>query len=59
MTIFEKVGNIMPVWNLHRVGPGFIYLVENHGKYKKGKSKRAQKRLNAAKIWLPDMKLIG
>ncbi|HQS10879.1 MAG TPA: hypothetical protein PLK13_18810 [Xanthobacteraceae bacterium] len=57
--IFEKAGTIMPVWNLHRVDPGFIYIVENHRKYKIGKSKRAQNRLNAAKTWLPDMKLIG
>lgn len=57
--IFKNVGTIMPVWNLHRVDPGFIYIVENHGKYKIGKSKRARIRLSAAKTWLPDMKLVG
>lgn len=57
--IFEKAGTIMPVWNLHREDPGFIYIVESQGKYKIGKSKGAQKRLSAAKTWLPDMKLIG
>ncbi len=57
--IFKNVGTVMPVWNLHRVDPGFIYIVENHGKYKIGKSKRARIRLSAAKTWLPDMKLVG
>lgn len=57
--IFKNVGTVMPIWNLHRVDPGYIYIIENQGKYKIGKSKRAQRRLGAARTWLPDMRLIG
>ncbi|MBA4226430.1 MAG: hypothetical protein C0456_07330 [Hyphomonas sp.] len=56
---FNDIGGIIPVWQLHRVDPGFVYIIESHGKYKIGKSKHAVHRLRAAKTWLPDMKLIG
>ncbi|WP_312930911.1 GIY-YIG nuclease family protein [Agrobacterium cavarae] len=57
--IFKNAGTIMPVWQISRVDPGYLYIVENHGKYKIGKSKRDTNRLKAAKTWLPDMTLIG
>ncbi|GJE55919.1 MULTISPECIES: GIY-YIG nuclease family protein [Methylobacterium] len=57
--MFEAVGSIMPVWRLHRVDPGFVYVIENHGLYKIGKTCKSAARLKAAKTWLPDMKLIG
>jgi hypothetical protein len=39
--------------------PGYIYIVEDRGRYKIGKSKCAGHRLKAARTWLPDMNLIG
>lgn len=56
---FAGIGTVMPVWQIHRVDPGFIYIVENHGRYKIGKTKKTEQRIRAAKTWLPDMKLIG
>src|SRR5690606_8058352 len=41
------------------VDSGYIYIVENHGKYKIGKPKRDTNRLKAAKTWLADITLIG
>ena len=57
--IFDATEKIMPVWGIHRADPGFIYLIESHGRYKIGKTKRTKDRLRAAKTWLPDMRLIG
>jgi hypothetical protein len=57
--IFKGVGTVMPVWNVHRVDPGYIYVFESNGRYKIGKTKRTKERLKAAKTWLPDMILIG
>jgi hypothetical protein len=57
--IFDATEEVMPVWRVRRVDPGYVYIVESHGRYKVGKTKRAQDRLNAAKTWLPDMTLIG
>ena len=57
--MFKQVGSVMPNWNLHRVDPGYIYIVEDQGRYKIGKSRHAHKRLTAARTWLPDMTLIG
>jgi hypothetical protein len=57
--IFKGVGTVMPVWNVHRVDPGYIYVFECNGRYKIGKTKRTKERLKAAKTWLPDMILIG
>ncbi|MDX8514985.1 GIY-YIG nuclease family protein [Mesorhizobium captivum] len=57
--IFKDVGTIMPVWQIHRVDPGFIYIIESHSRYKIGKTKRTKDRLKTAKTWLPDMRLIG
>lgn len=57
--IFKDIGTVMPVWQIHRVDPGFIYIIESYGRFKIGKAKSAEDRLKAAKTWLPDMKLIG
>ena len=57
--IFKGVGTVMPVWNVHRLDPGYIYVFECNGRYKIGKTKRTKERLKAAKTWLPDMILIG
>lgn len=39
--------------------PGYIYVIENMGRYKIGRSGNPKARIQAAKTWLPDMKLIG
>jgi hypothetical protein len=57
--IFKNVGTVMPVWQVRRVDPGYIYILENGGRYKIGKSTGTERRLRAAKTWLPDMKLVG
>jgi hypothetical protein len=57
--IFDATEKVMPVWGIHRVDPGFIYIIESNGRYKIGKTKRTKHRLKAAKTWLPDMTLIG
>jgi hypothetical protein len=57
--IFKNVGTVMPVWQVRRVDPGYIYIFESGGRYKIGKSKSTKERLRAAKTWLPDMNLIG
>ncbi len=57
--VFASVGTTMPVWGIRRVDPGFIYIIEDHGRYKIGRTKRAEHRLKAAKTWLPDMNVIG
>ena len=49
----------MPVWQIRRVDPGFIYVIEHHGQYKIGKTTQTKERLKAAKTWLPDMNLLG
>jgi hypothetical protein len=57
--IFEGVGTVMPVWQVRRIDPGYIYIFESNDRYKIGKTKSAKERLKAAKTWLPDMTLIG
>lgn len=57
--IFKKVGTIMPVWQIQRVDPGYLYVIEDKGRFKIGKSRSTKERLKAAKTWLPDMNLIG
>ncbi|MCQ0987350.1 GIY-YIG nuclease family protein [Jiella marina] len=49
----------MPVWQIQRLDPGYLYLIEDNGRYKLGKTKTEKDRLKAAKTWLPDMKLIA
>lgn len=57
--IFEGEGTVMPVWQIARVDPGYIYIIEHHGQYKIGKTTRTKQRFKAAKTWLPDMNLIA
>lgn len=57
--MFDDVGTVMPVWRVHRVDPGYIYIFESNHRYKIGKTKSTRERLKAAKTWLPDMVLIG
>ena len=59
MTIFKDAGTTMPIWGIGRVDPGYLYLIEDHGRLKLGKTKSAKERLKAAKTWLPDMKLVA
>jgi hypothetical protein len=55
----DLIGTKIPVWGVVRVDPGFIYVIEDRGRYKIGKSKRTAERVKAATTWLPDMVLIG
>lgn len=57
--IFKDAGTVIPVWNVHRVDPGYIYIFESNGRYKIGKTKRTKDRLKAARTWLPEMTLMG
>jgi hypothetical protein len=57
--IFKGTGTVMPAWNISRVEPGFIYIIEHHGLYKIGKTTRTRERLRAARTWLPDMRILG
>ena len=57
--IFDGVGTVMPVWQIHRVDPGYLYIIESHGKYKIGMTTSTKERFSAAKTWLPDMQLIA
>jgi len=57
--MFDGEGTVMSGWNITRVDPGYIYIIEHHGQYKIGKTTRTKDRLKAAKTWLPDMNLIG
>lgn len=49
----------MPVWNLHRIDPGYIYIIESHGRYKIGKTKNVSDRKKVAKTWAPDGNWLG
>lgn len=57
--VFDGEGTVMPVWAIRRVDPGFLYIIENYGKYKIGKTVRTKDRIRAAKTWLPDMRLVA
>ena len=57
--MFSDEGTIIPVWQVHRVDPGYLYLIHDNGRYKLGKTKTEKDRLKAAKTWLPDMKLVA
>ena len=49
----------VPVWQIPRLNPGFIYIIQAGGRLKIGKSKHRDSRLKDARTWLPDMSLIG
>lgn len=57
--MFENAGTVMPVWQIRRVDPGYLYVIESHGRYKIGKTTKTKERLRTANTWLPDMNLIG
>lgn len=57
--LFDATEKIMPVWGIRRADSGYIYIIESHGRYKVGKTKRTENRLKAARTWLPDINLIG
>lgn len=57
--IFRNAGTIVPVWQVRRVDPGYLYVIEDKGRFKIGKTRSTKERLKAAKTWLPDMNLIG
>lgn len=44
---------------VQRLDPGFVYVIEAHGRFKIGRTTDAEARLRAAETWLPDMKLVG
>jgi hypothetical protein len=44
---------------LEAMSPGYIYVIENRGLFKIGKSKHKRKRLQSGLTWLPDMKIVG
>ena len=46
-------------FGIHLVDPGFVYVIEDRGRFKIGRTTDAQARLSAAKTWLPEMKLVG
>lgn len=39
--------------------PGYVYVIEDQGRLKIGKTKDAITRMRAASTWLPDMKLLA
>lgn len=47
------------VFGVIKEDPGYIYIAEDRGLLKIGKSKSAEHRMRAAKTWLPNMKLVG
>lgn len=51
--------SVVPVWNIPRANPGYLYIVQANERLKIGKSKDRLSRLRAAKTWLPDMMLVG
>ncbi len=55
----DDSGSVVPVWNIPRVNPGYLYVIQAGDRLKIGKSKDRVSRMRAAKTWLPDMKLVG
>lgn len=39
--------------------PGYLYLIENNGLFKIGRTIKPDKRFREAKTWLPDMNVVG
>ncbi len=44
--IFSNAGTTMPIWQIRRVDPGYLYVFEDKGRFKIGKLER---RRNASK----------
>lgn len=51
--------DMIPVWRIPRVDPGFLYIIAESGRLKIGKAKDRISRLRAARTWLPDMTVVG
>lgn len=49
----------VPVWQIPRRNPGYIYIIEAGRRLKIGKSKQRESRIRDARTWLPDMALVG
>jgi T5orf172 domain len=49
----------VPVWQIPRLNPGYIYIIQAGERLKIGKSKDRDSRIRNARTWLPDMTLIG
>lgn len=47
------------VYGVRLINPGYIYMIENQGRFKIGRSVDHKSRLRAAKTWLPDARIIG
>ena len=47
--IFRNTGIIMPIWQVRRVDPGFLYVIEDKARFKIGKTRSTKERLKAAK----------
>lgn len=49
----------LSIFGVPREDPGYIYVIQNHGRFKIGKCKTVSLRLKAARTWLPDMTVLG
>jgi len=48
-----------PVYGVRLIDPGYIYMIEDRGRFKMGRTIDREARLRAAKTWLPDARIIG
>jgi len=46
-------------FGVNPVEPGYVYVVESDGRFKIGRSKNQHSRIQAAKTWLPDIRIVG
>ncbi|MFE1600603.1 GIY-YIG nuclease family protein [Methylobacterium sp. ID0610] len=49
----------LAIFGISKIDDGYIYIIEDRGRYKIGKTTDAKTRTRAAKTWLPDMRLMG
>jgi hypothetical protein len=61
--VAEKRSKFRPdldIFGVRRLDPGWLYIVENGGLFKIGKTTNPSRRLlREARTWLPDMELVG
>jgi hypothetical protein len=55
----EKEQNWINRFGVTALDPGYLYVVENNGLFKIGRTNKPTLRLANAKTWLPDMVIIG
>jgi hypothetical protein len=48
-----------PVYGVRLISPGYIYMIQDHNRFKIGRTVSRSSRLRAAATWLPDAKIIG